>query len=270
MAYPNKYYEAWNSGYDGIPYNGYNSKMDELLLWNRRHGIDSIDYREILAESDLSFEEMFYKTDHHWTGYAAFLAFDELVDHLNEEYDAGLDEDGYYRDINNYEVEWHEGVFLGAAGRNVGVKFAGGELENFQTVKPKFSGSITWNGITGDYADTVIREHKLEYEDIYESDAYAYYLGGVFRRDTIINHDNPDGLKIFFIRDSFASPMIIDMIPFCSQIDCVWGKYATDEYVKQMIAEGDYDYVFVGYYTEDILPNFFHFYEDDYIKEEEE
>lgn len=270
MAYPNKYYEAWNSGYDGIPYNGYNSKMDELLLWNRRHGIDSIDYREILAESDLSFEEMFYKTDHHWTGYAAFLAFDELVDHLNEEYDAGLDEDGYYRDINNYEVEWHEGVFLGAAGRNVGVEFAGGELENFQTVKPKFSGSITWNGITGDYADTVIREHKLEYEDIYESDAYAYYLGGVFRRDTIINHDNPDGLKIFFIRDSFASPMIIDMIPFCSQIDCIWGKYATDEYVKQMIAEGDYDYVFVGYYTEDILPNFFHFYEDDYIKEEEE
>ena len=270
MGYPNKYYEKWNSGYKGIPYNGYNSKMDELLVWNRRYGIDSIDYRELLVDSGLTFEEMFYKTDHHWTGYAAFLAFEELVNHLNEEYDAGLDEDGYYRNIDNYEVEWHEDMFLGSSGRNVGISFAGGELEDFQTVVPKFSGNFTWNGKTGDYTDSVIVDEKLEYEDIYQSDPYAYYLDGVSSRDTIINHDNPDGLKMFFIRDSFASPIIIDMLPFCSQIDCVWGKYATDEYVKEMIAEGDYDYVFVGYYTEDILPNFFHFYKNDYMKEQEE
>lgn len=270
MGYPNKYYEAWNSGYDGMPYNDYNGKMDELLLWNRRYGIDSIDYREVLADSGLSFEEMFYKTDHHWTGYTAFVAFQELVEHLNEKYDAGLDEDGYYRDINNYEVTWHENMFLGSAGRNVGIAFSGDELEDFQTVKPKFSGNITWNSKTGDYTDSVLQEEELEFEDMYLSDAYAYYMAGVNPRDTIINHDNPEGLKVFFIRDSFASPIIIDMIPFCSQIDCVWGKYATDEYVKEMIAAGDYDYVFVGYYTTDILPNFFHFYENDYLKEEEE
>lgn len=270
MGFPNKYYEAWNCGYDGMPYNDYNDKMDELLLWNRRYGIDSIDYRKVLADTGMSFEEMFYKTDHHWTGYAAFAAFEELVEHLNKKYDSGLDEDGYYRNIDNYEVTWHENMYLGASGRKVGLSFSGDELEDFQTLAPKFSGNITWNDKTGDYKESVIREEQLEFEDIYLSDVYAYYLGGVYARDTIVNHDNPDGLKIFFIRDSFASPMIIDMIPFCSQIDCVWGKYASDDYVKEMIAENNYDYVFVGYYTEDIMPNFFRFYADDYMKQQEE
>ena len=75
LGFPNKYNDEWNSGYYGIPYNGYNWQMDELLLWNRRYGIDSIDYRETMKKSGLKFNELFYKTDNHWTVYAAFLAF---------------------------------------------------------------------------------------------------------------------------------------------------------------------------------------------------
>ncbi|MGN0352651.1 MAG: DHHW family protein [Roseburia sp.] len=271
LAFPNKYYEKWNEGYAGIPYNGYNSKVDDLLLWNRRYGVDSIDCRQTLAESGLAFDEMFYQTDHHWTGYAAFLVYQDLVEHMNEKYDANLDSDYYYTDINNYDVEWHEGIFLGASGRNVGLSFSGRDtLEDFQTVTPKFSANIKWMGREGDYTDTVLETQKLEYEDVYQSDMYGFYLGGVMKNERIVNEDNPDGLKIFFIRDSFASPIMIDMIPYCSQIDGVWGKYATDEYVKEMVAEGDYDYVIVGYYPEDITENFFQFYAEDQYEGEEE
>lgn len=268
MGFPNKFDSTWDSGYSGIPYNDYNNQMDELLLWNRRYGIDSIDFRTTLKNSGLTWKEMFYKTDHHWTGKAAFLAFKDLVGHLNDKYDAKLDQNGYYRNINNYEIKWHKNIFLGASGRSVGVSFANEGLEDFQTFKPKFDCNITWNKMKGNYTDTVLIPSKLKYDNLYESDPYGYYMNGVCQMDQIINHNNKDGLKVLWIRDSFASPMIVDSIPFCSQIDCVWGKYATDDYVKKAIKNTDYDYVFVAYGTVDLLPNFFHFYENDYPKKD--
>ncbi len=270
LGFPNKFDERWNSGYSGIPYNGFNSKMDELLLWNRRYGIDSIDFRTTLADSGLKFDEMFYKTDHHWTAYAAFLSFQELVAFLNENYEENLDENGYYRDIANYDVFWMEDIYLGSSGRNVGLEFSGQSLEDFQILKPKFHGNITWNDLTGDYNETVLVEKRLSYDSIYTCDMYSYYLSGVNVHDSIVNHENPEGIKILFIRDSFSSPLVIDMIPLASQIDCVWGKYATDSYVKKMIEDNQYDYVFVGYYTENIGVDFFQFYAEDYPEIETE
>ena len=264
LAFPNKFDTAWNEGYDGIPYNDHNGKTDEMLLWCRRYGIDNLDFRETLRNSGLSFKEMFYKTDHHWTGYAAFLAYQELIDHLNEEYDAGFDPDYYYRDINNYNVEWVDNCLLGASGRSVGMNFGGIEPEDFQIVYPKYSNSIVWNNykaeFEGDYQDTLINNEKLTYENIYESDAYEYYVGGIYRRETIINKDNPTGPKVLMIRDSFASPMLVEMTPLFSEIECVWGKYAADGYIENLVESGKYDYVFVAYYPEDIQENFFKFY----------
>ena len=270
LAFPSKYDDAWNNGYNGIPYNDFNSQMDELLLWNRRYGIDYIDFREVLKESGLSFYDMFYRTDHHWTAYAAFLCFEELVNYMNEKFLANLDESGFYRDIDNYDMYWIEDKYLGSYGRNIGIEFLGMGLEDFQVIKPKFSFKIKYDGIMGDYEDTVLKKKVLNYSNMYRSDMYNYYLSAINDKDLIINKDNPDGLKIFFIRDSFSAPLIIDMIPFCSKIDCVWGKISTDDYVKKMIEEQDYDYVILGYYPDNLsYPEFFQFFSDDYPKEEE-
>ncbi len=270
LAFPNKFDEAWNEGYDGIPYNDHNKKVDEVLLWCRRYNLDYLDFRETLKKSGLSFEEMFYKTDHHWTGYAAFLAYQDLIAHLNDTYDAGLDPTYYYRDINNYNVEWIDNVFLGASGRNVGMSFGNNEPENFQIVYPKFKGNLQWNNYNeygtvaeGDYHDTIIKDEYIEYtNNIYNSDCYQYYVGGVFKFDSIVNKDNPNGPRVLLIRDSVASPMMIDMAPLFSTIDCIWGKYAKEGTIEELVENGNYDYVIVAYYPEDIREDFFNFYKD--------
>ncbi len=268
LAFPNKFDPAWNSGYDGIPYNDHNEKTDEMLLWCRRYGIDEIDFRETLKRSGLSFNDMFYKTDHHWTGYTAFLAYQELIDHINDEYGANLDPDHYYRDISNYNVEWVKNCLLGASGRSVGMKFGSTGMEDFQIVYPKFSNNIEWDNydssVKGDYQDTLLHRDELEIGNPYESDAYEYYVGGIHKRETITNMDNPDGPRLLFIRDSFASPMLVEMTPLFSEIECVWGKYASDGYIENLVENGKYDYVIVAYYPEDIQENFFNFYKDVY------
>lgn len=256
---PDKIYDAWNKGLKGIPYEDKNEKTDKLLAWINRYGIDCVDFRDSLENSGLSFEEMFYNTDHHWTGVAAFYAFSDLVEHMNEKYDAGLDEDGYYRDLSNYSVtDWDE-VYLGSAGRDIG--FSYGKCQDYmQLVVPRFDGNISWMNYNGNYKDTVFRYDHLVSDNPYKTDTYGFYLYGVAKEDTVINNANPDGLKILFVRDSFMSPVIIDMIPFCSQIDCYWGLYVDDAALKEKVANGNYDYVILTYGTLNIEEDNFNFY----------
>ncbi|SER52538.1 alginate O-acetyltransferase AlgX-related protein [Lachnobacterium bovis] len=266
MGIPNKYNEAWTKGYKGIPYNDYNKQLDELLLWNRRYGIDYVDFRETLKKSKIDYNKMFYKTDEYWSATASFLAFKDLVNYLNEEENANLDKSGYYRNIKNYEVKYYNNKFLGSYARRAGKSMIKGGLEDFETIAPKFKGNITFEGKTGDYKDTVLDESKLNYSSVYDSNVVGYYMSGIKKTQTIINNDNPKGLKILWLRDPAASPLIVDTIPLCSKIDCVWGKYATDGYIKKILKENKYDYVFISYETVNLVPEFFDFYKNDHPK----
>lgn len=264
LLYPNKINEAWNKGYDGIPYNSFNEQADTLLAWLNFYGVDYVDFRETMKNSGYSFEEMFYLTDHHWTGQAAFCAYQELIDYMNDNYAAGLDQDGFYRDDSNYDIEWVPQSFLGSAGRNAGMLYADVSLEDFQTYTPKYNTNYLWseNGEPITY-NSLVNKNQVQYVEEYKSDAYKFYLDGVAQRDKIVNLDNPDGPTLFFIRDSYASPMITYMAPLFSEIDCSWGKYTSDRYVKNDVVPANYDYVFVGYYPEDLTEEFFKFYADD-------
>ena len=256
---PNKIDEAWNTGIDGIPYENKNEKTDKLLGWLERLGIDCVDFRDTLAKSGLTYREMFYNTDHHWTGVAAFYAFKDLIGHINTVYDEDLDPDGYYTDQDNYDVSYCENTYLGSAGRNIGFSY-GKCQDHMQLFVPRFDGNITWSGFSGNYKDTVFRYSNLEAENPYEADTYGFYLYGVAKNDVIVNNANPDGLKVLMVRDSFMSPVIIDMIPLCSEIDCYWGLYVDEDELREKVETGDYDYVILSYGTLNIEEENFNFY----------
>lgn len=259
---PDKIDPSWNSGIEGIPYEDKNRRADHLVSWLNRYGIDCIDYRDTLAKSGLSYEEMFYNTDHHWTGVAAFYAFKDLVKHINKEYNENLDPDYYYTNLDNYNISYCQDTYLGSAGRDIGFSYGKCD-DHMQLLVPKFDGNISWAGYQGNYKDTVFRYANLEGENKYETDTYGFYLYGVAKEDTIINKGNEDGLRILFVRDSFMSPVIIDMIPLCSQIDCYWGLYVDDNQLKDKIANGNYDYVILSYGTLNIEESNFNFYCED-------
>ena len=263
LLFPHKMNSAWTKGYDGIPYNDFNEQADNLLHWLDFYGVNYIDFRETMKASGLSYKEMFYKTDHHWTGYAGFLAFKELIGYMNEEYEAGLDPEYFYRDESNYSFEWMDKCFLGSAGRSVGTSYANIELEDFQVMKPLFQTNYEYESYSKGSSNSLYCDDYLVYKNAYNSDMYAYYMNGVEVRDEIINKDNQDAPTVAFIRDSFASPIIIDMAPMFSKITCSWGKYTSDRYVKNDVLGNDYDYVFVAYYPEDLYSEFFKFFETD-------
>lgn len=253
MIYPSKYNEKWSDGSYGMVYQEYNKFNDELFRWLRYYDVPYVDYKDYFENIGWTEDELYYKTDRHWTVKAAFAGFIQMTRFLNRRFNAGLDE--YYLGYKNYKIEEYENVFLGSQGRDASVAYAG--LDDYTTIIPKFDTNYEIYHYTekmvpishnkGNITDTLItREKYFRYVDYYKRDLNKIYLEGVCHYTTIKNLNNPDGLKVLYIRDSYASPVAVFFSSYCSQTDLIWGARANENFILQNIDETDYDYIFIA------------------------
>ncbi len=278
IMYPTKYNEAWSDGYYGIPYNNLNEYADSVLLDMRRYNVDYIDFRQVFIEANMSMEDIFYKTDHHWTVPTAFFSTGVILDYLKTEYQDDWDMMDYYKDINNYYVETYEDIYLGSQGRETGVVYAG--LDDYTYIYPKFETYYTYSGgyregetftKQGDTLKTLVSKKYIDYDNVYEREMNNSYMQGICLYDSIVNELNPNGHKVLFIRDSYSSPVATFMAPMCSEIDMMWSLYVTEEDVEEAISKKDYDYIFVALAIDNFVDEGFPFCKDtDEVNESEE
>ncbi len=274
IMYPTKYNEAWSDGYYGIPYNNLNEYADSVLLHMRRFNVDYIDFRQVFIEEKMTAEDIFYKTDHHWNIPTAFFSTGVILEHLKDEYNDDWDMMDYYKDINNYNVETYEDIYLGSQGREAGVEYAG--MDDYTYIYPKFETKYTYTGgyreggtftKQGDTLKTLISKKYIDYENVYEREMNNSYMQGICLYDSIVNELNPNGHKVLFIRDSYSSPVATFMAPMCSEIDLLWSIHVTEEDVEEAISKKDYDYIFVAMAIDNFVDEGFPFCK---VKEEKE
>lgn len=274
LMYPCLYNEAWSDGYKGIPYTDYNELGDELAAYFRYYGIDYIDYRQTYIENGMKAEEIFYKTDHHWRIETAFDAFVELTEYLNEKYDEKLDT--YYTDLNNYEIVTYEKFFIGSQGRDAGVNYVG--ADDFSYILPKFDTEYTYTYLGGGKKEeklrgpmegTMINTRVAEIKDIYDRDFYSAYMGGVRYYDDVVNHKNPEGLNVLFLRDSFSSPLATYFSSYCNRMELYWNVNTTPEELENAVETGEYDYIFIGLAIDSIATDGMEFYLEEEEKADE-
>ncbi len=272
VMYPTKYNEEWSNGYYGIPYNDLNEFADEVLLYLRHYNIDYIDFRDVFIENDMSMEELFYKTDHHWNIETAFFATGVVLEHLETEYNDYLDPDGYWRNLDNYVVEEYREVYLGSQGRETGITYVNG-LDDFTFIYPKKKMDYTYTYVfssndkvyqrRGDTLNTLVDKSPLEEENKYEADLYESYLNCVCRRDEIINEQLENGRKMLFIRDSYSSPLATFLAPMCKEIDMKWSVRVTGEEIEEAVQKETYDYIFVALAIDNFTDTGIPFYADE-------
>ena len=125
--------------YPGIPYNDWSILSQALLRWLDYYGVPYLDLTELQQASGLSYEEFWFRTDHHWTPRAAFAGYQALVDWMNSTLGARLDPQGYYRDPDHYELTVYPKAMFGSQGRDAGLLFAGG-MEDYIAVTPRPDG----------------------------------------------------------------------------------------------------------------------------------
>lgn len=267
---PGKYIAGQTTFRPGLSVNDPNANVDELLFYLNRLGVETLDLREYLPNEELSYEETFFKTDHHWTIPAAFYATGAVVDKIEEAFGEDLDPDNYYTNIENYELITYKSGMLGSMGRKTGATYSG--MEDFTSLWPKFEGNFYREYIAREDDGLAYRQGNfikammntnilLNQKDVYSDSQYSLYLNGILNYERIVNEDNPDGAKFFMIRDSYFSPVITFMAPMCGEIDAIWSLETTAQIdIERHVKEGDYDYIIMEVYPYNINDAAFNFF----------
>lgn len=249
------------------PINDPNVRMDKLLTLLYQNGVDAVDLRPTMQQSGRTLEELFFKTDHHWTPLAGFLAAREIVDQIRERFGDDWDPSGFYTDLDHYNACTYQECMLGSSGRDTGAVYSG--LEDYTLLWPDFPTSFVWTdyerGETrrGDFTQSLLDGSELEVHSLYNSSINRVYLHEITDHDKIVNLNNPDGPKVKVLRDSYFSPTACFLAPMCSEIEMQWTRAEGDEYnMEAFVMEGDYDYLILEIYPYNYDEQSFDFFQE--------
>lgn len=217
-----------------------NSNSDQLLQELEEGGIATLDLRQNIKRSSLNLDEVFYKTDHHWTTETAFWAVGETKDYLNREMDFYLDPHNFFTDSHNYKKIQYKNSFLGSQGRRVGKYYAG--VDDYTLMLPTFdteySVKINKHDIIseteGNFEETLVKYYLLRPKDIFIN-RYAAYFGADFAEVIINNKYSESPLKVLIFKDSYGLPFSAFFSTMVAETRLLDTRYYTgnvEQYIK--------------------------------------
>lgn len=224
--------------------------VDNLLSLLQAQNIPTLDLRET-AKAELDLDNVFFRTDHHWTIETAFWAVDKSVDFIKETTGIDLDPENYYTDINNWNLETHEKSFLGSQGRRVGTLYGG--LDDFTVITPNFDTDYHIYGIDGNeerqgsFEEAVLDDELLDFDASVWENHYAGYWGQDDAKVVADNLLNDDGAKVLLIKDSYGLPYGAFLSAMTDSLTIVDLRYYDIGELQNYIQKSDFDLVIVLY-----------------------
>jgi len=146
-------------------------------------------------------EDIFYRTDHHWTSLGAYYGYTGLATAL-----------GYTPvPLNDYTETVRSTEFYGTVFSSSGVRWV--RPDTISTYVP--DDGITVASHTYDNKGNPVEEPRQLYDTSFLSvkDKYSMFLGGNQPLGVVKNANNPDGPRLLIIRDSYADSLVPFLTP---------------------------------------------------------
>lgn len=230
------------------------SNASELYNCIKSRGIPTINLRKGTKVNNIKKQDLFYKTDHHWSMKTCFASFQDTIKAINEELNLDLDSASKYTNLKYYKEWKKENCFLGSYGVKVGKLYAG--EDDFVVYLPKFETELDFQ---------MYQEHKLILEktgsfeeaavdfDILDNpnyvNKYNAFSNGGYIENRIINRMADNNLKVLLISHSYGRPLF-PYLSLCFKetrnLDPQEGRY-NDSYKKYI---NDYNPDIVLIFTE--------------------
>ena len=189
-------------------------------------GESLVDIRGVLRKEKS--KDTFFKTDHHWTGYGAFLAYKAYREKLDDTVS-----DLTYEDA---EPQVLTGDFRGTLYSKVLLNTSGVDVIETPALGKTASYKVT---IADKTYDSLYFDSWLE-----KKDKYAVYFGGNYDKVDITVTGGRGEEKLLVIKDSFANSFIPYLLDDFREITMIDTRYYRDDIAR--LAE-DYDRVLVLY-----------------------
>ncbi len=203
------------------------AKMQETLRSTR-----FVDIRDTFKNAYADGNQIYYKTDHHWTAYGAYTAYRELGKAL-----------GYTPlSQNDYTITSYPG-FYGTTYSSSGFWMTPPDtLEVWDN--PQNDATVTTAITEG--ADTTEQTDMFYYTHLEEDDKYPVYLDGNHPFTVIKNANATSNEKLLVIKDSFAHSLVPFLSDHYSEIIMVDFRYYMQP-VSELIEREGVDKVLVLY-----------------------
>lgn len=192
-------------------------------------------YTPLMAHKD---ENIFYRTDHHWTSLGAYCGYTALADALGY---TPVPLDTYTETVRSTE-------FYGTVFSSSGVRWV--NPDTITTYVPDTG--ITVTSYTYDSSGNPVEEPRALYDTSFLSvkDKYSMFLGGN-QSLGVVKTPNADKPKLLILRDSYTDSLVPFLTPHFSEIhliDLRYYKLSLSDYIQQ----NDIDQALVLY----SVPNF--------------
>ena len=178
-------------------------------------------YTPLMEHKD---EDIFYRTDHHWTSLGAYYGYTGLASAL-----------GYTPvPLTDYTPTVRSTEFYGTVFSSSGVRWV--KPDTITTYVP--DDGITVVSHTYDNSGNPVEEQRALYVESFLSvkDKYSMFLGGNQSLGVVANTNNPDGPKLLIIRDSYADSLVPFLTAHYSEIHLIDPRYyhlSVKDYVEQ-------------------------------------
>ena len=178
-------------------------------------------YTPLMEHKD---EDIFYRTDHHWTSLGAYYGYTGLASAL-----------GYTPvPLSDYTPTVRSTEFYGTVFSSSGVRWV--KPDTITTYVP--DDGITVVSHTYDSSGNPVEEQRALYVESFLSvkDKYSMFLGGNQSLGVVTNTNNPDGPKLLIIRDSYADSLVPFLTAHYSEIHLIDPRYyhlSVKDYVEQ-------------------------------------
>ena len=178
-------------------------------------------YTPLMEHKD---EDIFYRTDHHWTSLGAYYGYTGLASAL-----------GYTPvPLTDYTPTVRSTEFYGTVFSSSGVRWV--KPDTITTYVP--DDGITVVSHTYDNSGNPVEEQRALYVESFLSvkDKYSMFLGGNQSLGVVTNTNNPDGPKLLIIRDSYADSLVPFLTAHYSEIHLIDPRYyhlSVKDYVEQ-------------------------------------
>ena len=197
-----------------------NENIDLYINSLRNYDVNYIDMRESIHQDGLEHYSLFYKTDHHWNVSAGMWATAVIENEISKKFGIEMES---LDSFGTFTETVYENAMFGSAGQGITHYIA--QSEDFSIYYPDFETSFHLEipdyeiDEEGSFEDIFIDYAGLE-DVISEGGGYAYekILYGNRPYEKITNLNNPDGPKIFIIKDSFGIAVAPYLALSCSEL----------------------------------------------------
>lgn len=205
--------------------------LDDLEKELNAKGVNHINANAFFEQKDMTMDDVYFKTDHHWRPSAAFSITEEIMRKLNEQNsDIIYSKDSFSEE--NWQTDIYKDWFLGSNGKRTGKDYTG--VDDFEFIYPKFETDITVDRITKTRAvpdknrNTFYYTGYLDQPDYFAENSYCTYLGGDFPLAYIRNSKAINNKKLVIIGDSYRLPVESFLSTQFSEIYRIDTRYFND------------------------------------------